>query len=193
MRRFVPAPVDDELLSLIESVLLVSGEPVTVSSLATVTGASRKMVVEALTSLQSSLRRGIRLQLHDGSAQLVTAPENSEVVQRFLGTSRPTPLSRAALETLAIVAYRQPITRAEIEASRGVNSDRAVMTLLARDLICEVGRRDTVGRPQEFGTTFVFLEHFGLGSLDELPQLEGAEQPNASAAGLGLRDSAGPT
>ena len=186
----MPEPAEGDLISLIESILLVSREPVTVRALTAVSGVPRKRVVEALAVLQSSLRRGIRLQLHDGSAQLVTAPENSEFVQRYLGAAKPAALSRAALETLAIVAYRQPVTRAEIEVSRGVNSDRAVMTLLARDLICEVGRRKVVGRPQEFGTTFAFLEHFGLASLDELPPIESAGQPSAEAEDLGLRSVA---
>jgi segregation and condensation protein B len=80
-------------------------------------------------------------------------------------------LSRAALEVLAVIAYRQPVTRAEIEAIRGVNGDRALATLLSRSLVAEVGRRDTVGRPVLFGTTLDFLEHLGLSSLDEMPPL----------------------
>lgn len=122
----------------------------------------------------------------DGHAQLVTAPENVEAVQRFLGTVRPPALSRAALETLALIAYRQPITRSEIEMARGVNSDRVVQTLIARGLIDERGRRPTLGRPMEYGTTFAFLEYFGLGSLEDLPPLNAEEVPHAEPEMLGM-------
>jgi segregation and condensation protein B len=125
-----------------------------------------------------------------GMAQLVTAPENAEVIQRYLGAAKPPALSRAALETLSVVAYRQPVTRPEIEAARGVNSDRPIQTLLARGLIEELGRRDTVGRPVEYGTGFGFLEYFGLESLDQLPPLE-PEQPweRSDPAAFGMRRS----
>jgi segregation and condensation protein B len=109
------------------------------------------------------------LQRDDDRLQLVTAPASARYVRRLRGLEDQTRLSRAALEVLSVVAYRQPATRAEIEAIRGVNGDRALATLLARGLVDEVGRRDTVGRPVEFGTTLGFLEHMGLGSLDDLP------------------------
>jgi len=104
--------------------------------------------------------------------QLVTAPEAASYVERFLGLEARTRLSRAALEALAIIAYRQPITRPEIEAIRGVSSDSVLRTLLRVGLIEEVGRASTVGRPILYGTTFEFLQHFGLRSLHELPDLE---------------------
>lgn len=127
------------------------------------------------------------MQVHDGSAQLVSAPENVEVIHRFLGTAKPASLSRSALETLTIVAYRQPVTRPEIEAVRGVNSDRAVHTLVSRGLIEERGRRDTMGKPSEYATTFSFLEYFGLRSLDELPALPDNGASGATPTDLGLR------
>jgi segregation and condensation protein B len=96
-------------------------------------------------------------------------------VERLLGGPAVTRLSRAALEVLAIVAYRQPATRAEIEALRGVNSDRALETLLGRGLVAEVGRRDSVGRPALLGTTPAFLDYLGLRSLADLPPLPSAE------------------
>jgi segregation and condensation protein B len=140
--------------------------------------------------LRCSLCSGIRLQVHGGKAQLVTAPENAAVVQRFLGTAKPPALSRAALEALTVIAYRQPVTRSEIEAARGVNSDRAVQTLLARGLIEERGQRETLGRPMQYGTTFGFLEYFGLASLDELPPLS-EEQPQ-DEPDVGLRKPSTP-
>lgn len=180
-----PAPVDERILSALESVLLAAGEQVSVVALAEALDVSRATVVEGLRLLSRRLGGGIRLQRQADAARLVTAPENAAAVQRFLGVARPPALSRAALEALTVVAYRQPVTRPEVEAMRGVNSDRALHTLLARGLIEETGRRPGPGRPPEYGTTFAFLEYFGLGSLADLPSLpaeEGAEQP-----ALGLR------
>src|SRR5690625_5415644 len=102
---------------------------------------------------------------------LTTKPEHSPYYKKFLATPQASRLSQAALETLAIIAYEQPITRIEIEEIRGIKSDHSVQTLLARYLIEEVGRRDTVGRPILFGTSKEFLIYFGLTSLDELPPL----------------------
>lgn len=181
-----PEP-DEAVLSALESLLLVSGGPASVSSLADAIGISRSTTEAALAQLASHLSRGIRLQMHDGQAQLVTAPENGETVHRFLGTSRPSPLSRPALEALAVVAYRQPATRAEVEMARGVNSDRAIQTLLARGLIEERGRRELPGRPAEYGTTFAFLEYFGLASLDDLPPLTEEPEQVGSPVQVGLR------
>jgi segregation and condensation protein B len=123
--------------------------------------------------------------------QLVTAPESREAVQRYLGAARPPAFSRAALEALTVVAYRQPVTRAEIEAARGVNSDRAIHTLLARGLIEEVGQRQVIGRPMQYGTGFAFLEYFGLSSLADLPRIDQLEPPQADPTAIGMRTSAG--
>lgn len=164
-------PDEERLCSAAESILLVAAEPVGVKALAAALEVPVARVGDVLENLRTQLQGGIRLQLHDGQAQLVTAPENAEIVQRFLGSVRLPALSRAALEVLSVVAYRQPVTRAEIEAARAVNSDRVVQTLLARGLLEECGRRDTIGRPAEYGTTFDFLEYFGLSSLQELPSL----------------------
>lgn len=164
-------PAQGELgaLSAIESILLVAGGPVELSRLAQATGCSKSQLVDLLDRVAARMPAGIRLQRHGEEAQLVTAPENIEYVHAFLGSTRPPPLSRAALETLTVIAYRQPVTRPEIEDVRGVNSDRAVHTLLARGLIEELGPRAGLGRPMEYGTAFGFLEYFGLESLDELP------------------------
>jgi segregation and condensation protein B len=122
--------------------------------------------------------RGIRLQRMGDQVQLVSAPENARFVAALLGLPTQAKLTTAALETLAVVAYRQPITRAQIEAIRGVNSDRALASLAQHGLVIEVGRATTVGRPALFGTTSEFLQHFGLGSLDALPT---PELPEAAA------------
>lgn len=178
------APADEPLLSALESTLLVAGGPVSVAALAHVLEVPKTDIVQLLQALGRELRRGIRLQVHADHAQLVTAPENVTVVQRYLGAVKPPALSRPALEALTVIAYKQPITRSEIEAARGANSDRAVQTLLARGLIEERGHRQTLGRPMEYGTSFGFLEYFGLDSLEELPPL--AEQ--RGSAGLEVHD-----
>jgi segregation and condensation protein B len=103
---------------------------------------------------------------------MVTAPEAADQVRRFLGLELSGKLSPAALETLAIVAYRQPVTRAQIEAIRGVNSDSVLRTLVNHGLIEEQGRLEQAGRPIIFGTTFEFLQQFGLSDLEQLPSLE---------------------
>lgn len=178
---------DAQLASAVESILLVAAEPVSIGALVAATQQPRARVVTALELLSRSLQGGIRLQRHGQHAQLVSAPDNLECVQRFLGSEKPAPLSRAALETLTVVAYKQPVTRAEIEAVRGVDSDHSIRRLLARDLIQEVGHRAVVGRPQEFGTTIAFLEYFGLMSLDELPPLPEEDADELDPTGLGLR------
>ena len=114
------------------------------------------------------LNRGLRLQWIGQNVQLTTAPEASEIVERFLGLEVTTRLSQAALEVLAIVAYLQPITRPSIDSIRGVNSDGALRTLLSKGLIEEQGRMDTPGRPILYGTTPEFLQHFGLSIIDQL-------------------------
>lgn len=163
--------------ALIESLLFVADGPVPLAKLERTLGLERPALEEALAALAAECAtRGLRLQRLDGRAQLVTAPEAAPYVESFLGLEGGSRLSAAALETLAIVAYRQPITRAGIEAVRGVNCDRVLASLLARGLVCEVGRAETVGRPVLFGTTFAFLEYFGLTALSDLPPLDG-ERP----------------
>ncbi len=171
----------DRLPTLIESLLFVADGPVPLAKIERALDRERGEVEAALDLLAQDLAaRGIRLQRLDGRVQLTTAPEAAPYVERFLGLQSEPRLSPAALEVLAIVAYRQPITRAGIEAIRGVNSDRAVASLLARGLIGEVGRAETAGRPTLLGTTFAFLEYFGLSDLAELPPLD-AERPTGAA------------
>jgi segregation and condensation protein B len=161
---------------IIESLLFVADEPVQVESLAAVLEISVEQVEEALTDLTLDYEeRGLRLQRKSNRVQLVTAPESSESVRRFLGMELSGRLSAAALETLAIVAFRQPVTRAEVEAVRGVSSDSVLRTLVNYGLVEGLGRLERAGRPIVYGTTFEFLQEFGLSSLDQLPTVEGLE------------------
>ena len=163
-----------DLAARVESVLFVAEEPVSTHRLAQVLDVTTGSIEHVLEVLASHYhRRGLRLQHVDGRVQLTTAPEAAPFVERFLGLQARLHLSQAALEALAIVAYRQPITRPEVEAIRGVGSDSVLRTLLRAGLVDRVGRADEVGRPFLYGTTSEFLQHFGLQSLDDLPELEG--------------------
>jgi segregation and condensation protein B len=164
------------LRALVESLLFVATEPVAVEPLAAVLEVTPERIEEALQSLSNEYAgRGLRLQRKGERVQMVTAPEAAEPVRRFLGLELGAKLSPASLETLAIVAYRQPITRAQIEAIRGVSSDGVLRTLVSRGLVEEQGRLEQVGRPIIYGTTFDFLQQFGLSSLEELPPLQDAQ------------------
>ncbi len=125
--------------------------------------------------------RGIRLQRHEGRFQLTTAPEMAEEIEKYLGLEATARLSRAALETLAIIAYRQPITRPGVDAIRGVNSDGVLKSLLSKGLIQEMGRTEGPGRPILYGSTQDFLQHFGIDSLDDLPPFELLEQEGVTS------------
>jgi len=160
----------------VEALLFVAFEPVTPGQLATALDTTATQVNNALDELDASLRtRGLRLQQHNGRVQLTTAPETSDAIERFLGLEATTHLSRAALEALSIIAYQQPITRPQVDAVRGVNSDGVMRSLLSKGLIQEGGRADGPGRPILYHTTPDFLQHFGLNSLTELPPLEKEE------------------
>ncbi len=164
-----------DLASRVESLLFVMDGPVALSRLAEALQVTVGRVERALAALEVARSgRGLRLERMGHRVQLATSPEAAASVKRLLGLETKMRFSRAALETLAIVAYRQPITRPGIEAIRGVDSDSVVRTLLSAGRGAERGRAPTVGRPILFGTTFEFLQHFGLRSLDELPPLDGA-------------------
>lgn len=168
-----------ELKTQIESLLFVANQPVTANQLAKVLDAEETSVKESLSALDQEYvdqDRGLRIQRKGERVQLVTAPDAAPYIQRFLGLELSGPLSQAALEALSIVAYRQPVTRSQVEAIRGVNSDSVLRTLMGRELIEEVGRLDQAGRPILYGTTFEFLRQFGLRSVDELPPLEKEKQ-----------------
>ena len=160
----------------VEALLFIAVEPVTPGQIATALDAAAAKVNRALDELGASLlTRGLRLQRHNGRVQLTTAPETSEAIERFLGLEATTRLSRAALETLSIIAYQQPVTRPQVDTVRGVNSDGVMRSLLGKGLIQEGGRAEGPGRPILYSTTPDFLGHFGLNSLTELPPLERKE------------------
>ena len=162
-----------QLTLLVESLLFVAPEPVKVSSLAAALDESLERVEEALQQIVASqMERGLRVQRQGERVQLVTPPEAAACIERFLGLDLTTRLTPAALEALAVIAYKQPVTRAQIDELRGVSSDGVLRTLLHRGLVEQGERLDTAGRPFHYRTTFDFLQHFGLQSLDDLPALE---------------------
>ncbi len=166
-----PSP-DLPLAVNLEAMLFVAAEPVTLAQLAAALDVTVSVVERGLKELEGSLAgRGVRLQRHAGRVQLTTAAELAEVIEQFLGLEAITHLSRAALETLAIVAYQQPVTRPQIDSIRGVNSDGMMKSLLGKGLIQEAGRTDGPGRPILYSTSPVFLQHFGINSLDDMPSL----------------------
>ncbi|MHB8933146.1 MAG: SMC-Scp complex subunit ScpB [Bellilinea sp.] len=166
----------------IEAILFVAPAPVTVAQLAEALEVQASEIEIGLQQLGRTLQfsRGIRLQRHEGRYQLTSAPELAVEIEKFLGLEATARLSRAALETLAIVAYRQPITRPGVDAIRGVNSDGVMNSLLSKGLIQEIGRTEGPGRPILYGSTQDFLQHFGLNSLEDLPPFELLEQEGAS-------------
>lgn len=174
------SPVDDQQLgAIIESLLFVSGRPLEraeLRKLLTVDGERLERGLLTLREALASQQRGIRLQLLGEQVQLVTAPEHARHVAALLGLPMTAKLTTAALETLAVITYRQPITRSQIEAVRGVNSDRALTSLIQHGLVAEVGRAQTVGRPALFATTPEFLQQFGITTLEELPGIASHEQ-----------------
>ena len=173
----------ENLPLVIEALLFAAEEPPTVSQLAQATHVSRDAIEEALDELAAAAaERGLRVQRDGGSVRLVTAPEAAPSIQRLLGLDRPNKLSKAALETLAIIAYQQPVTRGAVERVRGVTCDGPLATLRGRELIASIGQADTPGRPHLWATTPAFLDHFGLTALTELPPLPGVPAPVAQGA-----------
>jgi segregation and condensation protein B len=163
----------------IEGLLFVAAEPVATASLAEALDVAPSMIEAALQELETSLQtRGLRLQRNAGRVQLTTAPQLAATIERFLGLEATTHLTRAALETLAIIAYQQPVTHPQIDSIRGVNSDSMLKSLLNKGLIIESGRADGPGRPILYSTAPEFLQHFGINSITELPSLEVAEEDN---------------
>jgi len=161
----------------LEALLFVAAEPVPTAQLAVALDVAASVIERGLNELDASLAsRGLRLQRHAGRVQLTTAPQLAELIERFLGLEATTHLSRAALETLAIIAYQQPVTRPQIDSIRGVNSDSMMKSLLSKNLILESGRADGPGRPILYSTTPEFLQHFGLNSILEMPPLARPEE-----------------
>jgi segregation and condensation protein B len=164
------------LQARLEAILFVAAEPVATAQLAAALDVTVVLVERGLAELDASLRtRGLRLQQHAGRVQLTTAPELADLIERFLGLEVTAHLSRAALETLAIVAYQQPVTRPQVDSIRGVNSDAMMKSLLNKGLIVEIGRTEGPGRPILYSTAPEFLQHFGINSIVDLPPLQATE------------------
>jgi segregation and condensation protein B len=170
---------DSELMAAIEALLMVAEGPVHPEDIAQAIGVEAHDVCEAVKQLDAESSRGWIVQHHGELVQLTTAPRFAEYVRKFLGIERQSRLSSAALETLAIAAYRQPVTRSEIEVVRGVDCTGVLATLIQRNLIEVTGRQDSAGNPILYGTTPEFLMHFGLASLDDLPPLGEVNGHNA--------------
>lgn len=168
-----------ELAKIIEAILFVSGEPVQLGAVARALEVTELEVSAAADELASDYdynRRGICLKRFGTHIQLSTRPDYAPQIEKLLQPIQKQSLSQAALETLAVVAYKQPVTRLDIEAVRGVKCDYSVQSLMNKGLIEEVGRKETLGRPILYGTTDAFLSHFGLTSLEDLPQPPESQQ-----------------
>lgn len=175
-----------ERCNILEAILFVAGEPVLHSDLERALDIAPVELDDALNALQNEYdfhRRGLRLLRFGQSVQMATRPDYAPYIEKILQPVQKQALSQAAMETLAIIAYKQPATRGEIEQIRGVKCDYSVQSLLNKGLIQELGRKETLGRPMTFGTTDTFLRHFGIAALEELPPLNLAlAEPKREAA-----------
>ncbi|MDD3298263.1 MAG: SMC-Scp complex subunit ScpB [Bacillota bacterium] len=163
-----------EMKGVIEAVLFAAGDPVSLKDLCGILGMDKRdvlLVMKEMKDWYNYERRGLQLIEAEGYFQFSTRPEYYEYIQKLHSPQRKQGLSQAALETLAIIAYKQPITRAEVDSIRGVQSDSAISTLIEKRLIHEVDRMDTIGRPILYGTTVDFLKYFGLSTVEELPEI----------------------
>ena len=175
IREQIPLPLSDprETRKIIEAVLFTAGAPVSYEKLAEAAGVSVTEAEHTASEMTGEYAdRGIRLLCYDGEAQLCTAGEYAPQVKQALGITKTVTLSQSALETLAVIAYNQPATRAYVEQIRGVDSGYAVSALLARGLIETRGRLDAPGKPNLYGTTDAFLRLFGIDDLADLPPLD---------------------
>jgi segregation and condensation protein B len=166
---------DREAKSIIESLLFISGEPMTIDSIKKIIEIDKKKIdclVKELVSDYSLRNSGLLVIEVAEGVQMVTNPASSPYIKKLISTAVPTKLSQPSIETLSIIAYKQPIIKAEIEAIRGVNSDGVVKTLLERRMIKILGRKEVPGRPLMYGTTKEFLQYFGLKDLTEMPTLK---------------------
>lgn len=161
--------------SIIESLLFVSGEPLAIKQIASILECSvgfTKDLLSEMIKLYNIKNRGIKIINANDSYSLVTKSENGDYIEKLLGNNSRQSLSQAALETLAIVSYKQPITRIDIDEIRGVKSDRAISNLVEKGLIKECGRLEVPGRPILYGTTDEFLKYFGLENIEQMPALD---------------------
>ncbi|HHY76436.1 MAG TPA: SMC-Scp complex subunit ScpB [Firmicutes bacterium] len=170
-------PVD--IPALLEAILFSADEPVPVSRLAEAMGVTEREVLDAAHTLERLYEnRGIMVERLAGGLIILTRPEYAEFIERALSRKVTMSLSKGTLETLAIIAYRQPVTRQDIEAARGVNPEASLETLLEKGLIEEAGRKKTLGRPKLYKTTDEFLKKAGLNSIEDLPLLTGEKASN---------------
>lgn len=176
-----PLPPPDNLRLTLEALLLVAESPPSIRTLARVTGVPDARVQSIIQEMEADQSGGIRIRRHEHSVAFVSAPEAAPYVERLLGLDTPPRLSRASLETLAIIAYHQPVTRDQVERVRGVGASGVIRSLRARDLIAPSGRLDTPGQPLLWSVTPRFLDHFGLSALDQLPPLAELELPAQQA------------
>lgn len=170
----------EEYTAIIEGLLFAAGEEgITKKKLSNLLELDAKTINKLVDEMMGEYKkpqRGITIMDSQGTLHLTTKPEHASYYKRLLDSPGSTRLSQAALETLAIIAYQQPITRIEVDDLRGVKSDRAIQTLVNRSLIEEKGRKDAIGRPILYGTTKDFLIYFGLTSIDDLPPLSELKQ-----------------
>ncbi|MEF9879142.1 MAG: SMC-Scp complex subunit ScpB [Clostridia bacterium] len=168
----------NEVPHIIEAILFVAGEPVAVKDIATALELSEMEIESAVEEMRRGFDlagRGITLRRYGNHLRLETRAEYAPYVERMLQPVQKQSLSQTAMETLAVIAYRQPTTKGEVEHVRGVKCDYSIQSLLNKELIKEVGRKEALGRPILYATTDRFLEHFGIGDLRELPPLPPAE------------------
>ncbi|MBR2002441.1 MAG: SMC-Scp complex subunit ScpB [Firmicutes bacterium] len=171
----VPQPLLQTIKSALESLMFVWGQPLNVKDAAEMFNVPWREVYEYMKELQEEYEeqaRGIRIREIDKSFQFCTAPENGEYIEHFCTPTKEKKLSQSAMEVLAIIAYKQPVTRSEIESIRGIKCERVIEGLAKKELIEEKGRSNGIGRPILYGTTKLFLEKFGFETLKDLPDIE---------------------
>ncbi len=164
-----------DIENILEAVLFASGDSVTLEKLSEIVGQDRKTTASILSNMEMKYKsspRGIMLRQLGTSYQLCTKPEYDEYIAVLGAGHRKQGLSQAAYETLAIIAYHQPVTRAYVEQIRGVNSDSVIINLVEKNLICETGRQDSPGKPKLYGTTEEFLRLFGFSSIMDIPKVD---------------------
>lgn len=171
-------PSKKKMKSALESMLFVWGEPLAVKDAADALDADKKEVYDCFKELQDEYEqegRGIVIREINKTFQFVTREENADYIERLCTPVKAKKLSQSALEVLAIIAYKQPVTKGEIEAIRGIKCDRVIEGLVAKELVETLGRSSAIGRPMLYGTTDTFLKNFGFTSIKELPEIEDIE------------------
>ena len=167
----------NEIPQILEAILFVAGEPVAVADLAQALEVSEMEIMHAVEALERECeRRGVTVHRYGDHLRMETRPEYAPYVERLLQPVQRQTLSQTAMETLAVIAYRQPVTKGEVEQVRGVKCDYSVQSLLHKGLIREAGRKEALGRPILYATTDRFLEHFGISDIRELPPLPDSQE-----------------